>query len=330
MTLDVQNANKVAGGEIYTPPPIQIEGITVEPALITPCSQVTGDAATVLRARLRAGRVKVFGKTIDVLPSENALVTTTTDYRQYVGGVAVRQFTAGMAVWFTAVAVQHRVSGAIGVVWVPGLIAAVANAIYLTATEIAAALDDQDVLAILGDVRFHRSADTVVRVQVTDVRRPSYVDSAEKTGVVADQAAQTSLTPEFRGFLELPIDYTQGTAVGAGNNYYNDLPGYNFPFGGYLDVDNSRFVNELAGVGVGASLTLKVWLGNAEVTGVTWVLPVATSGVPATVAPTGAASGGTNRFDQNEVIDIEIDAAAAAYTAGRGTLRIPVYEYVRH
>ena len=325
MTLDVQNASHVAGGEVHTPAPISIEGLRLSPSF-TASTQTTGDAATVLRVHQSGGRVKVFDHVRDFLPSEPTIVSSSG--AQYSQPPSVTEFSSGNAVWFSLVAVQHRVSGAISLLYVPGAIAAVATAAKPTFAQIVAALGlgDDAHFAICGSVRFHRSADTTIQVKTDHEDRPAYVDVDNKTGVEADQASQASLGSVFHGFVEVSTDLTAASGEGAGNPYITGALLPNLPFGGFFG-NNWQYVPAVDGAGAGATITFRPRISGTEVTGNDLTVTLATSALPAAVTAAGSFTDPTQRFTQGQTLDIKVQAVTA-FTAGRGTIRIPVFAYV--
>ena len=165
MAFDVETAILVAGGEVVPLKPVEIEGLQVTPSVATRSSQAAAAGATVLVARHLGGRARIFGFSRDFQAAETEVVNQ-----------AVNFLTLGQAVWFTAVAVQHRNAGQVSVLWVPGTIATFATVARPTLAQIKTFLDLDDkeaTLGIVGDIRFHRSADTVIDVATSPTRRPA-------------------------------------------------------------------------------------------------------------------------------------------------------------
>lgn len=321
MSFDVQNAASVAGGEVVTPLPLSLEGLKVEPSFLTLSSQATGDDATVLVARHSGGRAYIHGVVKDFAAAEQTLVSTTGE--QYAG------FTVGQAVWFACVAVQHRSAGDVSVLFVPGAVADVADAVVPTFDEIKAYLDldDRASFVICGDVRFHRSADTVIDVATSDLRRPAYTDDANKTSAIKDASDPegSGLAERFWGYLDFPIDLAAAFGLGAGALYVDSFPLPNLQYGGRIGP--MEYVGTVAGAGAGADITLKTGIDGTEVTGSDMQLLLATTDIPSTV-PTGGTPSAADVFKAGDGLDIEVDAADTAFSSGSGVVKVPIYEFV--
>ncbi len=321
MTFDVQNADRVVQGEIYTPPPIKIEGLQVLPPVATPNSQAAGDDSTVLRALLKGGRVKLFDTVLDRIDEEFAVITTSG--AQYDDGTG---FALGYAVWFTAVAVQHKVNAAINIMFIPGAVALEANAVVPTVAEIEAAIGDHELYAILGDIRYHRSADTVIDTQVTGVRRPAYVDDSKKTGVTLDSEDATTMAKKFWGYVDLPVDLTDAFALGAGVLAFDGVPLPKLPLGG--ELGEFLAIPAVDGAGVGADMTFRLGLDGTPLTGNDLQLLLAASAVGQAPTAGAGAYASTPSFKSGATLDVEVEAAATAFTAGMAILRVEIWEYV--
>jgi hypothetical protein len=323
MILDVLNVNHVAGG-LPHPLPFTVDGLLLEPSVITLSSQATGDGSTVLVARRGPGRVRIIDAATELGTTETTVVSTSgAQYDQ-----DTLEFTSGMAVWFAAVAVQHKPGGSIDIVHVPGAIAAVASAAKPTTSEIEAFIGDSGHYVITGDVRFHRSADTVVQVMVDNSRRPSYVDEDNKTEYQPSQGSVGSLSSRFWGYIHVNADLTSMSAVADDATYVNGLDLPDLPFGGYIGTDWA-YLPAVAGAGAGATLTARLALDGTDMTGNTLTITLALSAIATKATATGAYTGNTNRFKSGDSLDIEIDSSAVDFTAGSGTIQIPVYEYVQ-
>ena len=318
MSFDVPQSGAIAQGEVWTPPPIALEGMHVNPPSVALSTQVTGDDVTTLRAACTGGRVKIYGRVRDLIAEEVAVAVSQ-------GG---NYLVAGEAVWFAKVAVQHTPNGAIDVVYVPGAIAVVANVAKTTDAEIIAFLDlgDDGTYVICGDIRFHRSADTVIDSQVSDTRRPAYVDQDDKTELLADQTDNSNLGERFWGYLDFAIDLTTAHGLGAGVLMVDSAELPSFPFGGRLGA--MKYIGAVAAAGVGADIDLRLGIDGTPVTGGILNLLLAGCGVPSTVAE-GAEPTALADFNQGDGLDIEVDEAATAFTAGSGTIRVGIYEKVR-
>lgn len=322
MAIDVLFLSLLAGCMSYQPPAFIIEGMEPGPSIETLSSQLTGDSDTTLVARRNGGRVRIGDVVADFSTSEDTLVTTTAAQYSQIGVTA--EFSAGNAVWFTEVAVQHRKGGAISIVWVPGEIAVAATATYVTAEEIKAYLGDNERFVILGDVRFHRSADTVVAVQRSLERRPAYVDDSKKTGVTDSQAAQSSMSLEYRGTLDLFVDLTALSALGAGDIYIDDVDLPRYPFGGKLG--KIQVVPFISGVGVAADKTIRVNVDGVALTGNDAQLLVADMVVGNTEEFDATYS--NPYFDAGSTLSLELEAENADFTAGMVMVKITIWECV--
>jgi hypothetical protein len=325
--IDVENSSFVAGGEPYVPPPIEIEGLELKPSTVTLCSQTTGDADTKLVLSYTGGRAKVFGVVKDFPAAEVIVVNTSGAQYEQGSGLTLVEFSSGMAVWFTLVAVQHSVSGAIGLVAVPGAIAAVASAVVPTFDEIkeALGLDDRATFGICGDIRFHRSADTTIDVATRRVRRPAYVEDTKKTSFLADQGAPTTMGVRFFGHLTLPLDLAAASAKSAGQMVVDGLTLPYLPYGGYVGAP--EYIGGVAGAGVGADLTFLLNIDGTPTTGGGVLqLVLATTAIPAKVS--GTAPTGAHKFKSGATLDLELDVKTTVFSGGSGIVRVPVWEYV--
>lgn len=318
MTFDVRQAAAIAQGEIWTPPPIDLEGVNLNPPSATLSSQVTGDDVTTLRAACTGGRVKIFSQVKDFAAAEeNVHVSQGAQY-----------LAVGEAGWFAKVFVQHRPNGNISTVYVPAAVALVTSAVKTTDAEIVAflGLDSGGTYVIAGDIRYHRSADTVIVTRVEDVRRPAYVDDGDKTGVAADQADTSNLGEKFWGYLDFPLDLTTAFGLGAAAFAIDGAALPSFPYGGRVGA--IEYIAGFPGAGAGGDITLLAGIddgtSSTPVTGGEMQLLLAAVGVPGLV--TGGTPTAADTFNQGDLLDIEVDAAATAYTAGSGTVRVPIYE----
>lgn len=323
MSFDVINSEHVAGGEPFVPAPLDVEGLFVEPPQLAQSEQLTGDDDTTFIARYTGGRVKIFGVVRDFPAAETTLVDTTT--AQYAQGALL--FTVGNAVWFTQVAVQHRAAGLVSILYVPGAIAALASAVVPTFAEIVTALGlgEGTHLVILGDIRYTRTSDTVIDVATSDARRPAYVDTDTKTGYTADVLDPTSLGERFWGYVDLPLDLTTAYNLGAGVLAVDSYPLPQLPYGGR--IGRMKYVSAVAAVGAGGDITLLTGIDGTPVTDSTYQLLVAALPVPSTVGFGGTPSA-ADTFKPGDGLDIEVDAAATAYTAGSGVIKVEIFEFV--
>lgn len=320
MTLDFQNADHVAGGATFIQSPCEIHGVYPEPPIATQSAQTTGDGTTTLRARYTGGRVRIFDRVLDIIGAEVAVATQTGSQLDYGGAT----LSSGNAIWFALVAVQHRNTGAISLVWVPGAIAAVASVVVPTYDEILEYLgldDEQAYLAVCGDVRFYRSADTTILCRTNYDRRPAHVDTAKKTSAGDTvQATADGGEEEWGGIIEIPITLASAFALTAGD-LYQAFPLPSVPYGG--KIVSWEYGSLVSGAGAGADMTLKLQIDGTVVTGSDTQLLLATTAVSATG---GRVAGGTitaaNLFKPGQVLGVEVDAKPTAFTAGSGILRI--------
>jgi hypothetical protein len=326
MSLDVVIASHVAGGESFFQAPVEVRGLYVEPPSETLSSQVTGDGTTTLRARYTGGRVRIFDRVKDFTGDEVNVAVQSGSQLDYGAG----SLSSGNAIWFTLVATQHRVSGAIGLVWVPGAIAAVASVAKPTDDEIRSYLDlatsEQWTFVKLGSIRFYRSADTTIVHQTDSSERPSCVDTAKKTAATADAVATDGLEERFWGYIEIPITLASAFALAAGDLYAAPTAPW-FPYGGKI-VD-WEYIGAVSGAGAGADMTMKLQIDGVEVTGSSIQLLLANTAVSAGGSKVGDAGiTAAHIFKPKSVIGIEVDAKPTAFTAGSGVLRIAVMEFV--
>lgn len=313
MSLDVLYASHVAQGEPYVPAPISVAGLFIALAAI-PSSQLTGDDSTVLRAGYTDGRAKVYDVVRDFAGAEAVVMSSSGS----------QLFAAGYAQYFTLVAVQHKVSAAVTLLWVAGTVAVVADAAVPTMTEIQAALGDNPHFAICGDIRFHRSADTVIQAKTETTRRPAYTDESKKTGLTKDQSDVTNLQAEFAGYVDIPIDLTNAYTLGAGVLAQDGLALPPFPLGGYVAA--WEYIPGTDGAGAGGDITARLGIdGTVEASSDLQILLAATA---LGAAPTRVALSTVLPFIQGEGLDVEVEAAATAFTAGSGTLRAELWKYV--
>lgn len=325
MSFDVPNADHVAGGEGVVPLPIYIEGLFVSPSELTQSSQAAGDDTTILVARHSKGRVRIFGVVKDFPAAETLVVNDGPlaggQYNR--GGV---EFILGNAVWFAQVAVQHRNAGPISMRYVPGTIAPVATAVKLSHADVVAylGLSPGETVVITGQIRFHRSADTVIDVQTTDIDRPAYTDTTKKTGYIADVTDPTTLGEEFWGYLDVPVDLTSLSAVAAGSLYLNGLPLPPFAYGG--KIAGWEYIPTVAGAGGGAAQAMALQKDGVVMTTSALALTLANTAVGVPVA--GTAPTALNTFKTGETLDIELDVDTTNFTAGSGIIRIAVNKFI--
>lgn len=313
MSFDVQNASLVAGGEGVPLKPIELEGLHVTPSIESANSQVTGAGATDLFARHTGGRARIFGVVQDFLADEVQVI----DEDNYLA--------SGEAVWFALVIIQHKNQGSVSALWVPGTVAAVASAAKPTFAEIKTFLDLDDkeaTFGIAGDIRFHRSADTVIDVATSSERRPAYTDDSKKNGILADTTDPTTLSATPGGYADFAVDLTTASGVGVGNLFVDgaDLP--SFPYGGR--VDKLEYIGAVDGTA--GDVVIKAQIDGTEVTGSDLALTAANTAVPSKVDG-GAPSAGAD-FLPGQGLDLEMDTVTAAFTAGSGTIRVHFSEYL--
>lgn len=313
MTFDVENAAHVAGGEAAPVLPILIDGLEPEPAILTLSSQAMGDDDTVLVARHTGGRVRIFGRVKEFAPSEQTVVAT--DGSAYLA--------VGQAVWFALVAFQRATGGAIALRWVPGSVAAVADAAKPTFDEIKKFLDldERAPFAICGDIKFHRSADTVVDSSTETIRRPAYTFVERKTGY---ERTQANLGERFWGFVDLPVDLTALSGLNAGDLYVDGAKLPDLPYGGRIGW--VQYLGEVAGAGAGADLTIKPHIDGTVVTTDGLQLTLTNTALPSTVD--SAEITGANTFKPGATVDLELDVKGTAFTGGSGVVRLAIYEYI--
>lgn len=309
--LDVVIASHVSRGEQFTQAPIEVKGLFVEPASTTLSSQATGAAgASAFRARHTSGRVRIHDKVIDLAGAEEAVITENG------------ALTSGQAMWCTLVAVQHKLSGGIGLAWVRGTAATYGSHVVKTQAEIVTALGQDDqvaMLAICGDIEFYRSADTTVVTSVSSKRRAAYVDESSKTGITETVAAAT-LEEEFGGFIDFPITLASAFALNAGD-LYSVAPAPDLPFGGV--IKRWEYIGAVSGAGAGADMTLKAQIDGVVVTGSDMQLLLAATAIAAGGA---RVAGGTitaaNTFKPKASIGVEVDAKPTAFSGGSGIIRM--------
>jgi hypothetical protein len=315
MTLDIVQAAALARGMMYTPGPFAVEGVFVEPPTQTRSTQATGAAgASAYRGAYTGGRIKVHEKVYDIAGAEVAVITENG------------ALTSGQAVWCTLVAVQHRISGAVSLVWVRGTAAVVASAAVPTHAEIVAELDldDSATYFILGDLMFYRSGDLVVTHRVSDERRPAYVDEANKEGLVFDETDQSNMGEEYGGVIEVQAGLVQLSGVAAGSMYIDGLALPKWPFGGR--IVKLEYIPAVNGTGAGATQDVIVNIDGTPTTGGTLTLTLANAVIPTPVSSTIT---GANKFKAGDGLDLEVDNAGTDFTAGSGTFRVHLQKYVR-
>lgn len=314
MSLDVVLAAAVCLGESHNPGPYLVEGVFVEPPTQTRSSQVTGTGTTTLRAAYTGGRLKLLDKVIDVAGAEATIVAQSS------------YMTSGQARWFALCAVQHRPNAAINLIWVPGTIAAVADAVVPTDAQIQAFLDldEEGVYVICGDLRFHRSADTTIVHAAKDLRRPAYVQTADKTGILFDETDQSTMGKVYGDHIDFQMGLVQMSGVSAGSMYIDGASFPRWPFGG--EIAGLEYVAAVNATGSGATQDLIVNIDGTPTTGGTLTLTLANAVVPVPVTSTIT---GANKFKCGDGLDIEVDNAGTDFTAGSGTLRVKLNKYVR-
>lgn len=322
MALDAPNISYLAGGHSYQPPPFVLEGIRIEPSVVTRSSQATGDGSTKLVARYRGGRVRIGERASDLRTTETVIANTSgAQYKDQ----ALTGFASGNALWCTLVAHQPRPGSDIKLVWVPGAIAVLASVAKPTHVAIKAALSGSEAYVILGDLRFHRKSDLVVKDLVDESRRPAWVDDANKVSVSHDQDDQSKLGKKFWGFLEFPIDLVALSAKSAGDLYVDGAALPVLSYGGELGA--YEYVGVVAGGGAGADLTLRLGIKGTAFAGNDRQLLLVGTAIPS-VLRAAAAYASVPKFMVGDDLDIELEAKATVFTSGSGVLRIEVWEYV--
>lgn len=317
MAFDVNNASLVAGGESASILPILIAGLILQPAVETLPSQLTGDTDTVLTAAVTGGNIRMFGFVKFFNYTETTLISTSGE----------AHLASGEAQWYTACVVQHRNAAAISIVYVPGDIAAVASVEKPSWNDIKTFLGkgaEDATIAILGDIRYHRSGDLVIDVQVDDVRRPFYTDDAKKpSSHIRDLADTSTLTAVAAGYVDLPIDLTSASGITPGNLLVDgvDLP--KWPYGG--QIDRLEYIGTVAGANSGADITLKAQIDGTVVTGSDLQLTLANTALPSKVA--GGTPSAAYDFQCGDGLDLEVDAVSTAFTAGSGIVRVHLNRY---
>lgn len=320
MSLDNNQTNDIVGAQPALLPMLLV-GLFVAPASVIPSSQLTGDGSTVLRLGHSGGRARLFDRVMDYAPGELAVITTSG--AQYDDGVP---FAANAAVWGTLVAVQHRVNAAITLRVVIGAVASTrAGAVKPTFADIEAALDDPFAYCILGDVLWERSADTVITTVTTDERRPEFVDTARKTSFESDNDDPTvGVGGRFWGYIDICVDLALAFGLGAGALYADGANLPPFEYGGYIRA--VEYIPAVGGAGAGADITLRPGVSGTPATTCDLQLLLATTALaqhPEAVAST------VIPFKAGDNLDVEVEAAATAFTAGSGILRYEVWEYAK-
>ena len=324
--MDVLLLALVAGGATFQPAPFEIEGLHLEPSIETLSSQVTGDDVTTLVIRRSGGRVRCVESTTDFVTAEDTIAVSSG--HAYQVSDAGQKLASGYAVWMTAVAVQHRPTGAVEIVYVPGTVALLASVAVATQEEIQDWVDPDGVgvqFVILGDALFYRSADTVITVRISEERRPAYVHEDNKTGVTIAQDDQDSLAGEFCCYMNVPADLTSISAIADDDTYIANMPLPNLPFGGF--IKGWRYVPTVAGVGAGATNDVRLAIDGVDVTDGTLTITEANTAIGQGV---GDFSGlAANTFLPGATLDIEVDTTATAFTGGSGFFQIEIWKYVK-
>ena len=321
--LDAENAVNVAGGEPFVPAPLSIEGLEVIPSILTQPRQLTGDDDTRLVLRYTGGRAKVWDYTRDFVPGEITLIdTTAAEYKQ-----GTKLFASGNAVWFALVAVKHGPTAAINLLAVPGAIAAVADAVVPTFDEIKAflSLDERASFVVCGDIRFHRSAATVIGVATSAARRPAYVDESHKTSALVDRDDTSTLGSEFWGYVDVPIDLVTAYAKTEGDLVIDGMALPPLEYGGYLGT--AEWITAQAATGSGADIDLQLGLDGTDCTGGAVNLLLGTVIVGAPIAFSACTA--NHKFKPGATLDVKLSDKDVAFTAGSGVVRVPVFKYVR-
>ena len=334
MSLDTSQAACVAGGETFDAQPLQIEGLFLLPPTKTISTQVTGNDSTVLRAGFTAGRARLIDSVQDFVPTEVGVVTTSG--AQYSQSGVTPEFAVGNAVWATAVAIQHRNAAAISIVWVFGTLAALADAVAPTQDEIKTAVDgtDQGRYTVLGDILFVRTADTVVDHYVSNKRRVAYVDEANKTSVAGEQDDQDgTMGLRYWGHVDYTLHLPSVFAASAGDQVAKtEAPA--LPFGGLLG--QLEYIPTVDAAGAGGDISLRPNVNNpgaaaaVAADGDDLQLLLATAILGTTTSNTRAPESYTTlpNFKPGATLSVELQAKPTAFTAGSGTLRQHVWEYI--
>lgn len=313
--FDVQNASLVAGGEGVPLKPVELEGLYVVPSIATISSQITGAGATTLVARHEGGRARVFGKVRDYIGAE----TTVISEANYL--------VSGQAVWFSLVCVQHRNAGQVSLIWVPGTVAALADVVKPTFAQVQSFLGldaKESTFGYCGSTRFTRVSDVVIDVATSDFARPAYTDESNKVELISAVDDKSTLLAVPAGHLDFACDLTSCSAVVAGSLYIDGAKLPDFPYGGR--IDSMEYIPAVAPAGVAADIDLLPGIDGTACTGGLLTLLLATAAIPTPKLSTAVTA--LNDFDIGATLDIEVDEKTTSFTAGSGTLRVHISEYI--
>lgn len=121
------------------------------------------------------------------------------------------------------------------------------------------------------------------------------------------------------GVQLLPVFLTLASMGTGGGDLMTNLP---LPFRGKI-VGTPYFVTTVAGTGSGATQTLNLEIGSVNVTGGSITITLASTSDIGELT-TGTAVTANNEFEAGDTLSIEYAASGTVFTAGSGTLYIPI------
>ena len=319
-TFDAPGFDRVFGGHPNLMP-LFVSGLYVRPPRLTESSQATGAGSTALRAYVETGVFSADeGREVKELHGQEVAVITENNH-----------LTLDQAVWFVAVLVK-RAYGALVLQWIEGTKATgAANAVLPTTAAIVTAVGQDSLdrgydFVILGAIRYHRSADTVITTAWSDAPRSLYTDETHKTMVLADPAAPGDLGYRFWGFVRFGADLTQMSGVGAAAAYLTGVPMPDLPLGGFLG--KAWGYQPQKNGGAGAVVVVRLQISGVDVTGNDLTMAAASTAIPAVLKAAVAFTGDTHRFKRGDTLGLYYVSETTPFNAGFGEFFVPVYEYV--
>lgn len=285
-----------------------VSGCELSPNAST--SQATGTGATACYITVAPGLVKV-GDNLAEVPGQSVLCHSSS----------AQLFASGNACWFSLAAVI--VDGTARVLVVPGTVAAVDSAAQPTYAQINSALGRDD-FAVIGSVRFERTADTTVGTAVSYIHRHQYADSDTQTEIIADDSDTSTLTLAGKvRSIDFSVNLLSLSGLNAGDMYIDSAKVHVGNWGGA--VVGWEYIPGVAGTGSGADLNLRITSGSTAAGDSTRLnLTLARSAIGQHYSVNGIEIPISKAA---ATLSVELDVKTTAFTAGAGTLRIFIDDY---
>ena len=290
-------------------PPAFVDGADISPSVST--SQATSTGAVALYANISRGTT-VIGSSAGNIAKQRVTCYSASS----------QLFAVGNACWFTLVS-RLGLDGVANVIVLKGLTAAVATAAPLTYDELHTAVGFDD-FAVIGAVRFHRSADTVIDTAVSYAQRRPLVDSDSVAVIHADSADTSTLSLAGRPrSIDFSVSLVGASTLSAGDKFIDSAVVQTGDWG--AAILGWEYIPGLAGAGAGADLNFRLHSGSTELGDSTRLnITLARSALGQHYGVVDLSS----RLKLGSAISVELDVKTAVFSAGTGTLRIFIDDYV--